>query len=39
MMAELEANKEARERQESQRAELTAAVTSLMGQVKGKRSN
>jgi len=39
MMAELEANKEARERQESHIAELTAAVTSLMGQVKGKRSN
>jgi len=39
MMAELGANKEARERQESQIAELTAAVTSLMGQVKGKRSN
>jgi len=39
MMAELEANKEARERQESHRAELTAAVTSFVGQVKGKRSN
>jgi len=39
MMAELEANKEARERQESRIAELTAAGTSLMGQVKGKRSN
>ena len=39
MMAELEANKEARERQESHIAELTAAVTSLMGQVKGKGSN
>jgi len=39
MMAELEANKEARERQESHIAELTAAVTSLMGQVKGKDSN
>jgi len=39
MMAELEANKEARERQESHIAELTAAVTSLMVQVKGKRSN
>jgi len=37
MMAELEANKEARERQESHIAELTAAVTLLMGQVKGKR--
>jgi len=39
MMAELEASKEARERQASQIAELTAAVTSMMGQVKGKRSN
>jgi len=39
MMAELEANKEARERQESHIAELTEAVTSLMGQVKGKGSN
>jgi len=39
MMAELEANKEARERQGSHIAELTAAVTSLMCQVKGKRSN
>ena len=39
MMAELEASKEARERPESQIAELTAAVTSLMGQVKGKRPN
>ena len=39
MMAELEANKEARERQERHIAELTAAVPSLMGQVKGKRSN
>jgi len=39
MMAELEANKEARERQESHLAELTTAVTSLMSQVKGKRSN
>jgi len=38
MMAELEANKEARERQESHIAELTTAVTSLMSQVKGKRS-
>ena len=37
MMAELEANKEARERQESHIAELPQAVTSLMGQVKGKR--
>jgi len=39
MMAELEANKEARERQETHIAELTAAVTSLKSQVKGKRSN
>jgi len=39
MMAELEANKEARERQESHIADLKAAVTSLMGQMKGKRSN
>jgi len=39
MMAELEANREARERQESQIAELTETVTSLMGQVKGKRPN
>jgi len=39
MMAELEASKEARERQESHIAELAAEVTSLMGQVKGKRSN
>jgi len=39
MMAELAANKEATERQESHIAELTAAVTSLMGQVKGKHSN
>jgi len=39
MMAELEGNKEARERQESHIAELTQAVTSLMGQVRGKRSN
>jgi len=38
-MAELEASKEAREREASQIAELTATVTSLMGQVKGKRSN
>jgi len=38
-MAELEANKEARERQERHIAELTTGVTSLMGQVKGKRSN
>jgi len=39
MIAELEANKEARERQESLIAELTTAVTSLMSQVKGKRAN
>ena len=39
MMAELEATKQARERQETQLAELTEAVTSLMGQVKGKPSN
>jgi len=39
MMAELGANKEARPRQESHIAELTSAVTSLMGQVKGQRSN
>jgi len=38
MMAELEANKEAKERQESHIAELTQGVTALMGQVKGKRS-
>jgi len=39
MMAKLEANKEARERQESHIAELTAAVISLMSQVQAKRSN
>jgi len=39
IMAELEANKEAREIQESHIAELTEVVTSLMGQVKGKHSN
>jgi len=39
MMGELEASKEARERQESHIVELTAAVTSWMGQVKGKCSN
>jgi len=39
MMAELEANKEARERQETHIAKLTEAGTSLMGQVKGKPSN
>jgi len=39
MMAELEANREARHRPESQIAELTQAVTSSMGQVKGKRSS
>ena len=36
MMAELEANKEGRERQESQIAELTGVISSLMGQMKGK---
>ena len=39
MMAESEANKKARERQESHIAEVTEAVTSFMGQVKGKHSN
>jgi len=39
MKAELEANREARETQESHRAELTEAVTSLICQVKGKRLN
>ena len=39
MMAELDANKEDRERKESHTAELRYAVTSLLGQVKGKRSN
>jgi len=39
MMAELEAIKETRERQESHIAELTTVVTSLVSQVKGKRSN
>jgi len=39
MMAELEENREARERQESHIAELTTAVISLISQVKGKRSN
>jgi len=39
MMAELEANKEARETQGSHIAELTTAVPSLMSHVKGKRSN
>jgi len=39
MMAELEGSKEARERLESQRAKLTAAVPFLMSQVKGKGSN
>jgi len=38
-MAEFEANREARERQESHIAELTEAVTSLMGQVKDNGSN
>jgi len=37
MMAEWEASKEARERHESQIAVLTAVVTYLMGQGKGKR--
>jgi len=35
----LEANREARERQKSQIAQLTEEVTSLMGQVKGNWSN
>ena len=39
MLAELEENKEAREREESHIAELTEADTSLMNQVKGLRSN
>jgi len=39
MMAELEANREARERPERHIGELAEAVTSLMGQVKGKLSN
>jgi len=39
MTAQLEANKEARQRQESHIAELTTAVTCLMSMVKGKRSN
>jgi len=39
IMAELEANREARERQESHIAEFPEAVTSVMGEVKGKRSN
>jgi len=38
-MVEVEANNEARERQETPLALLTEVVTSLMGQVKGKRSN
>jgi len=38
MLAELEANEEAREKQESHIAELTQAVTALIGQGKGKRS-
>jgi len=37
-MVELEAKIKARERQESHIAELTEALTSLNGQVKGKRS-
>jgi len=36
---ELEANKEAREKQESHISELTEVVTSWMGQVKGKCAN
>jgi len=39
MMAELEANKEGRERQETHIAEFTEAVTSFLGQVEGKCSN
>jgi len=39
MMAQLEANREAKGRQENQIAEFTEAVTSLMGQVHGKSSN
>jgi len=39
MMAEVEANEEAWDRQESHIAELTEAVTSLMGKVKGKCLN
>ena len=39
IMPELEANKEARESRETHIAELTEALTPLMGQVKGKRSN
>ena len=37
MMAELETYREARERQERDIPGLTEAVTSLIGQVKGKR--
>jgi len=39
MIAELEANREARESQESYIAKLTEGVTSLTGQLKGKQSN
>jgi len=39
IMAESEANREARETQETHTAELTEAVTSLMGHVKGMCSN
>jgi len=39
MMAELEVNKEGRERQEGHIAEFREEVTSVMGQVKVKRSN
>ena len=39
MMAELMANRAARERQESHLAQLIKEVTSLIGKVKGKRSN
>jgi len=39
MMAELEVNKQDREWPESQIGKLTQVVTSMMGQVKGKRSN
>ena len=39
MMAELEVNKEARERQEADIAELTEAVSSIRGRVNGNCSN
>jgi len=39
MMAELDANREARKRQESHTAELEEAVTCLVGQVRGQGSN